>query len=165
MLSSASSASALWSACGIVALICAFATAVLCVTVWQLCGRVNVMQHGAVAIALIPISVFLGHVLCASYNALGETLQTFAKKNAQDLPQPLFYVIAAIRPLVAQVGLTDAMWMACLLFTAYSVTKVLHHLIDITRLLKASRRRLQLPEMRERRRQEEAANTKGQKRR
>ncbi|CAG9574396.1 conserved hypothetical protein [Leishmania major strain Friedlin] len=165
MLSSASSAFALWSACGIVALVCAFSTALLCVTVRQLCGRVNAMQHGAVAIALIPVSVFLGHVLCASYNALGETLQTFAKENVQGLPQPLVYVIVAIRPLVAQVGLTDAMWMACLLFTAYSVAKVWHHLIDITRLLKASRRRLQLPDMRERRRQEEAANTKLQKRR
>ncbi|GET88812.1 hypothetical protein, conserved [Leishmania tarentolae] len=157
MLSSQISAFALWSACAIVALVGAFSAAFLCLTVQQLCGHVNVMQHSAVAITLIPTAFLLGNLLCASYNALGETLHTFAKKNEQDLPQPFFYMIAAIRPLVAEVALADSMWTACFLFVAYSVAKVWHHLIDITRLLKASRRRLHLHELRELRRQEEAA--------
>ncbi|CAJ1025290.1 hypothetical protein, conserved [Leishmania lindenbergi] len=140
--------------------VCAFSIAFLFVTLWEVCRHVSVIQHSAVALTLIPIAFFLSNVLCTSYNVLGGTLQTFAKENAQALPQPLFYVIAAIRPLAAQAGLTDTLWMACLLFVAYGVTKVWYHLIDITRLLKASRRRLQLPELRELRRQEAAAKAK-----
>ncbi|KAG5478753.1 hypothetical protein LSCM1_06157 [Leishmania martiniquensis] len=164
MLSHESSTAALASACVVVALICVFSAALFVVTVWQLCERVNVMHHSAVAATLIPVAYFLGSVLCAAYNGLGATLQTFAKENAHGLPQPVVSVIAAIRPLSEQVGLTDTMWMASLLFSAYGVTKVWRHLIDITRLLKASRRRLLLPEMRELRRQEAAAKAKAQKR-
>ncbi|KAG5478557.1 hypothetical protein LSCM4_04790 [Leishmania orientalis] len=165
MLSSQSSTAALWSACVVIVFTCAFSAALFFVTVRQLCEHVNAIQHSAVAATLILVAYVLSNVLCVSYNGLGTALQTFAKEHEQDLPQPLFYMIAAIRPLVARVGLTDTMWMACLLFSAYGVTKVWRHMIDITRLLKVSRRRLLLPEMRELRRQEEVAKGKVQKRR
>ncbi|KAG5504468.1 hypothetical protein JKF63_04920 [Porcisia hertigi] len=145
MLSSTSSAAALWSACGIVGMICVFSIAFFFMTVRRLCGYVHAMQHSAVAVTLVPVAFFLGTTVCVSYNALGETLHEFTKEKARYLPQPLVNATAGVRPLVLQVGLAESMWMSCLLFVAYGVTRVMHHLIDITRMLKVSRRRLQPP--------------------
>ena len=129
------------------------------------CRERNILRHISVAVALVPLAFVLCTVLVVAYNSLGETLHTFAKDHQHDLPSQLVYVAAAVRPLSQHFNLTETMWMACLLFTAYGVANVWHHLIDITRLLKASRRRLILPEMQQIRKEQEEAVAKAGKRR
>lgn len=143
-------------ASGVLCFTCVLACAYLVVTTLASCRVGNIIRHLAVAVTLVPVAFILCMVLVVSYNGLGDTLHTFAKEHQAELPRPLVYAAAAVRPLSGNTTLTDTMWMACLLFTAYGVANVWHHMIDIIRLLKASRRRLMLPEMRELRREEEA---------
>ncbi|KAK7196045.1 hypothetical protein NESM_000538300 [Novymonas esmeraldas] len=142
---------------GAVAVTCAFASALLLTTVRQHCVRAAPVRHAAVAITLIPVALVLSYLLCIVYRDMATTAHTFAKEHAAELPWPLVYAIAAMRPPASHVGLAEALWMTCFLFASYAAVNVLHHLVDVTRLLKASRRRLLLPEMRELRRREGAA--------
>ncbi|KPA83834.1 hypothetical protein ABB37_02038 [Leptomonas pyrrhocoris] len=141
-----------------------FACAYLLVALMASCRTANIVRHIAVAVTLVPVAFVLCLFLVFSYNSLGETLHTFAKEHQSDLPPPIVYAAAAVRPLSGHFNLTETMWMACLLFTAYGVAIVWHHLIDITRLLKASRRRLLLSDMQEQRTEEAAAPKAGKKR-
>lgn len=139
------------------------ACAHLLVSILNTCREGNVVRHVAVAVTVVPLAFVLSTVLIISYNGLTDNVHTFAKEHQHELPSYLVYAAAAMRPLSGAFNLTETMWMACLLFTAYGVANVFHHLIDVLRLLKASRRRLLLPEMRALRKEEAAAATAGRK--
>ncbi|KPI85642.1 hypothetical protein ABL78_5292 [Leptomonas seymouri] len=157
------SAPALLLASGVIGCVSLFACAYLLATMLRLCRGANVFRHAAVALTLIPVSYVLCMILTVTYNSICEALHAFAKEHQADLPSLFVYAAAAARLLVSPVDLSTTMWMTCLLFVAYGIANVWHHLIDITRMLKVSRRRMIVREVAELRKEAEAAAKAGMK--
>lgn len=97
----------------------------------------STVTHICVAVAFLPLSAILSFVLPLAYNTAVETVQGFARGA------PGLAVIAThLHPLYPDSSLLDVQAIACLLLCEYGFMVIGSHLVDITRYLKISRRRL-----------------------
>lgn len=104
--------------------------------------RASVFTHACVAITFLPISGILSFVLPLVYN------------NAVDFvhkvlaPMSGLGFLASVPKVDEQASFLDAQAIACLLLCEYGFMVVSSHLVDLTRYLKISRRRIRYHQQR-----------------
>lgn len=113
------------------------------------CRYANYGRHLMVALTLIPLSYHLCGILVYFSEAATALLHDRAARHRDALPPMAVQLLLAPQPLGKSVTLPDVIWMSCLFFVGYGVVVVWHLCIDIIRLLKASRRRMRLPDLKE----------------
>ncbi|CAD2220789.1 hypothetical protein ADEAN_000831200 [Angomonas deanei] len=99
--------------------------------------------HSMVSVTVLPIAALGAIGVALTYNNALE----FVQKNLVPLAREGGLLQRSeVLPLPVDVTLMEVQLVGLLILLAYGCTIVLHHLIDITRLLKISRRRLVQPE-------------------
>ncbi|ESL05779.1 hypothetical protein TRSC58_06559 [Trypanosoma rangeli SC58] len=129
---------AAWVAAGVM-LFFFGATAALVMVVASWSRRWHV--HASVAVAILPLAALLTLGFAISAQKLVEYIHEVAQLDM--VPPLLSYMLRRVRPIAADaITLLDIQLVAILLFVSYASMLLLRHLVDISRLLKVSRRRI-----------------------
>ncbi|RNF10275.1 hypothetical protein TraAM80_01618 [Trypanosoma rangeli] len=129
---------AAWAAVGVMLfLFGAFSALVMVVASWSRRWHV----HASVAVAILPLAALLTLGFTVSAQKLVEYIHETAQLNV--VPSLLSYMLQRVRPIAGDaITLLDIQLVAILLFISYASMVLLRHLVDISRLLKVSRRRI-----------------------
>ncbi|ORC89133.1 uncharacterized protein TM35_000131370 [Trypanosoma theileri] len=101
--------------------------------------------HVTVAIAVFPLAALVAQGLAMCAQGIVEYIHGFAASAAKNgtLPSPLIAALLRVRQIDGKsLTMLDIQLVAILLFLCYASMLLLRHLVDISRLLKISRKRL-----------------------
>lgn len=98
-------------------------------------------QHCAVAAAFMPIATILSYLVPMTYNHMHNSLHD-AVRSVAALGSLLASGTTAIKPVATEPSWQDVQFIALLLLIEYGFMVAATHLVNLTRYMKISRRRI-----------------------